>query len=107
MYFVYNRFLVANSSDKILFFQRIAQRDDHNHVTYEWEKYHQIQNGGFIYYIKGNTQIQITTERLIYFYKIDEDTGVPSLENCIYNYMNCSQMMFGAESRYCITYKTG
>ena len=42
MYFVYNRFIVANSSDKILFFQRIAHRDDLGQVSYEWEKYHEI-----------------------------------------------------------------
>jgi hypothetical protein len=69
--------------------------------------YHEIENGGFIYYNNGDTQIQITTEKLVYFYKMDEKTGMPSMENCIYNYMNCSQMMFGSGSRYCITYKTG
>jgi len=57
MYLVYNKYLVANSSDKIFFFHRIAHRDEHNNVSYEWEKYHEIENGGFIYYIKGNSQI--------------------------------------------------
>lgn len=107
IYFVYNKYLVANSSNKVLFFRRISIRDDYNNVSHEWEEYDQIENGGFIYYTKGNTEIQITTEKLIYFYSIDEDSGTPKLENCIYNYMNCSHLMFGSESRYCITYKTG
>ena len=107
MYFIYNKILVANSSDTVLFFKRVGTRNDDNSMTYFWEKYHEIEKGGFIYFIKGNTQIQITTERLVYFYRIDEETLMPIIENCMYNFMNCSQMMYGSASRYCVTYKTG
>ena len=31
---------------------------------------------------------------------------MPTLENVMYNFMNCSQMMFGKMVKYCITYKT-
>lgn len=31
---------------------------------------------------------------------------MPDLENAMFNYMNCSQMMFGSKVRYCVTYKT-
>lgn len=31
---------------------------------------------------------------------------MPKLENVMYNYMKCSQMMFGSKVRYGITYKT-
>ena len=30
---------------------------------------------------------------------------MPTLENCMYNFMQCSQMMFGARVRYGITFK--
>ena len=33
-------------------------------------------------------------------------TYEPNLENVMFNYMNCNQMMFGSKVRYCITYKT-
>lgn len=49
-----------------------------------------IEARGFIYYIKGNIRIQITTDELIYFYKIDPETLMPHLENVMYNYMNCT-----------------
>ena len=60
---------------------------------------------GFIYFIKGNVRIQITTDKLIYFYLIDPETMEPSLENVMYNYMTCNNMMIGAMRRYSITYK--
>jgi hypothetical protein len=68
--------------------------------------YETINSRGFIYYIKGNIRIQITADDKIYFYLIDKKTLMPTLENVMYNYMNCSQMMFGSKVRYGITYKT-
>lgn len=69
-------------------------------------QYHSVKTRGFIYYIKGNIRIQVTTDELIYFYLIDKETLMPKLENVMYNYMKCSQMMFGSKVRYGITYKT-
>ena len=37
-----------------------------------WVKYHQLDMRGFIYYIKGNTQISITTDDKIYLYFMDK-----------------------------------
>ena len=34
-----------------------------------------------IFYIKGNIRIQITTDEFIYFYLIDKETLMPTLEN--------------------------
>ena len=31
----------------------------------------------------------------------------PRLENVMYNFMNCTQMLFGSKVRYCITYVQG
>lgn len=61
---------------------------------------------GDIFFIKGNVRFQITTDEKIYFYLIDKETLLPKLENVMFNFMNCSQMMFGSLVRYCITFKT-
>jgi hypothetical protein len=71
----------------------------------KWELYETIKVRGFVYFIRGNVRIQITTEKLIYFYLIDPETLEPKLENVMYNYMCCNQMMIGAMRRYSITYK--
>ena len=36
---------------------------------------------------------------------IDKETFEPTLENVMYNNMNCSVMMFGAKVRFGVTYK--
>ena len=59
-----------------------------------------------IYYIKGNVRIQVTTDEKIFFYLIDRKTLMPTLENVMWNFMNCNQMMFGSKVRYGVTYKT-
>lgn len=43
-----------------------------------------------MYFIKGNTRIQITTDEVIYFYYINPETLIPELENVMYNFMECS-----------------
>ena len=103
MFLIYEEALVVRSSSQVLFFK----------VTYDplidekkWVLYHQIDFGGFIYYIKGNIRIQITTDTQIYFYIIDRESLMPKLENVMNNFMNCSQMMFGSKVKYGITYKT-
>ena len=60
---------------------------------------------GQIYFIRGNIRIQITTEEKIYFYIIDKETFLPKLENVMYNFINCSSLMFGARVRYGIAFK--
>ena len=72
-----------------------------------WKLYHRIKDGGFLYFTHGDNQIQVTTEQQIKFYKIDEDTDIPSLDHVLSNFVGCTSMMFGLESKYCITYKMG
>ena len=103
MFLVYEDALVVRCSSQILFFK--LELDDFTGES-EWECYHTIDIGGFIYYIQGNKRIQITTDTQIYFYIIDRKTLMPELENVMQNFMNCSQMMFGKAVRYGITYKT-
>lgn len=102
MYLVYNDALIARSSSDILFFKMIKDEDGKRY----WKQYHSLEVRGFIYYIKGNIRIQVTTDEKIYFYLINKETFMPILENVMFNFMNCNQMMFGSKVRYAVTYKT-
>jgi hypothetical protein len=74
MYLVYEQALVVRCSSQILFFKVIF---DELTGEKKWWKYHQIDIGGFIYFIKGNIRIQITTDHSIYFYIMDIDSLMP------------------------------
>ena len=76
-------------------------------VSRVWKQYYILPDlRGFVYYIKGNVRIQITTEEKVNIYLIDKETFLPSLENVMFNFMKCTQMMFGSKVRFCVTYKT-
>jgi len=69
--------------------------------------YHKIPKvRGTIYFIKGNIRFQITTDEKIFFYLINKENFMPILENVMYNFMQCSKMLFGRLVRNCITFKT-
>jgi hypothetical protein len=102
MVLLYGEALAVRSSSQVLFFKMVW---DPNEQMDKWELYHTIKVRGFVYFIKGNVRIQITTARLIYFYTVDQSTLMPELENVMYNYMSCNQMMIGSMKRYAITYK--
>ena len=95
--------LIVRSSGCVYFFK---QEVDQMSGFESWVLFHTIKVRGFIYYIKGNIRIQVTTDEVVYFYLIDKETFMPTLENVLYNYMGCNQMMFGSKVRYGITYKT-
>ena len=95
--------MICRSSSSVYFFKRDK---DPISKQIKWNLYHTISVRGFIYYIKGNIRIQITTDAMVYFYLIDKVTFMPDLENVMYNYMGCNQMMFGRRVRYGITYKS-
>lgn len=100
MYLLFDQALVVRSSSSILFFKK-------NEETDRWEQYEKFDNmRGQIYFIRGNVRIQIVTDEKIYFYMINKETFKPSLENVMYNNMQCSQLMFGARVRYGVSYKT-
>ena len=99
MYLLFEQALVTRSSSSILFFKIDPE-------TGLWKQYKAFENmRGQIYFIRGNVRIQVTTDEKIYFYIIDRETCEPRLENVMYNFMQCSQMMFGKRVRYGITYK--
>ena len=103
MYLINGKALVVRCSTQVLFFKLIL---DPFTGERNWTNYHTLDKKGFIYFIKGNKRIQITTDERIHFYLIDPVTFEPELENVMYNFMNCNQMMFGSRVRYGITYKT-
>ena len=72
----------------------------------EWINYFTINEGGNIFYIKGNKRVQVVTDEKILFYEVDMITYEVTLENQMNNFMNCSIMMFGPKVKYGITYKT-
>jgi len=79
--------LICRSSCRILFFKQMYDTDTKETT---WTEYHHIAVRGFVYFIKGNIRIQITTDDLIYYYLIDKVTYMPNLENIMYNYMGCN-----------------
>ena len=103
MYLVYNSALVARSSSDILFFKIVKDEETGER---KWKLYHTEEVRGFIYYIKGNVRIQIVTDDKVRFYLMNKDTLMPILENVMFNFMTCNNMMFGSKVRYCVTYKT-
>lgn len=99
MYLIFDHALIVRSSNSILFFKKIEGN---------WSQYHKIDNmRGTLFFIRGNIRIQITTERKIYFYLINKRTFMPELENVMYNFIQCSSLMFGAKVRYGVAFKAG
>jgi hypothetical protein len=90
----------------VVFFRIFEEEDENRNIIKKWKQYNEIQARGFIFFIKGNKRIQITTDDKIYFYLMDPETFEPTLENVMANFMGCNQMMFGSRVRYGITYKT-
>lgn len=106
MYLFNNKALIARSSSKVVFFRIFEEEDENRNIIRKWKQYNEISARGFIFFIKGNKRIQITTDDKIYFYLMDPETFEPTLENVMANFMGCNQMMFGSRVRYGITYKT-
>lgn len=90
----------------VFFFKKSAPHrcDD---CTTLFRKYKEIENGGFIFFSKGNSQIQITTDAQVQFYDIDEETLEPTLDHILFNFIGCNSMMFSAMNMHCVTYKSG
>ena len=87
MYLINGQALVARCSSSVLFFK--LETDIFTHEK-SWVNYHTIDSCGFVYWIKGNKRIQVTTNEKIYFYLIDPITYMPELENVMFNFMNCT-----------------
>jgi hypothetical protein len=107
MFLLFDEAMVTRSSGCIMFF-RLDLEAGEEPGKGQWKLYHTLEDiRGQIYYIRGNVRIQVVTDEKVYFYLIDKKTFAPSLENVMYNFMQCSQLMFGARVRYGISYKAG
>ena len=72
---------MVRSSSSILFFKI-------NEENGFWEQYEELKDmRGNIYFIRGNIRIQVCTDEYVYFYMIDKETFMPTLENVMYNNM--------------------
>jgi hypothetical protein len=81
MYLLFDQALVVRSSSSILFFKI-------NEENGFWEQYEELKDmRGNIYFIRGNIRIQVCTDEYVYFYMIDKETFMPTLENVMYNNM--------------------
>jgi hypothetical protein len=85
MFLFKNRALIARASSDVCFF-RVKMTEE---GVKKWTMYTKLPIRGFLYYIKGNVRIQIATDEKVYFYLIDSETYMPTLDNVMYNYMDC------------------
>ena len=74
MYLIYNKILVSRSSSEIVFFKLIIDELNGERL---WFHYHTIPIRGFIYFMKGNSRVQIIDDLKIYFYSINNETLEP------------------------------
>lgn len=75
-------------------------KDDEN-----WETAYELYDmRGEIFYAIGNIRMQVTTVDKIYFYLVDEQKCSLCLENVMYNFMQCNQLMFGPRVLFAISY---
>ena len=106
MEMVYGEALVCSCSNRVLFFKQIW--DKMEEVT-KWIEYAEIKQRGYVNYIRSrgneNHRIQITSDKLIYFYTIDKETLEPALENVMNNFYRCSEMLIGGLNKYSINFK--
>ena len=101
---VYNEALIIKGSSEICMYKLVYK--EKNSEERHWEKYKELNYRGMITYIKGNIRFNLVTEDKIYFFLVDKETLLPTLENVMFNYMQCQQMMFGSKVKYGITFKT-
>ena len=95
MFLVYNKALVAQTSQEISFFKLKAKK---------WVLYKTLKIKGFVSYTKGDEGFQIISEDKIYFYGMNKENLQPELRNTMFNYIGCSQMIFDTTLNYCVTY---
>ena len=109
IYFAYNKVIISQSSQEIIFYK--LEKTDAD-VFPEWKEYFKLQIKGLIHYIKGNSNFQIITDEKIMFFNIDKKTLMPQIRSVMNNYMECSYLMFGRGTgkdgvqNFCICYKS-
>lgn len=107
IYLIYNKIIMVQSSMSVFFFKQGSTVSIEQENVTQWKQYSEIEDGGFIHFSRGNKQIQITTDKQIKFYEIDEVTHEIRLKHVLYNFIGCNSMMFSSQNKHCITYKQG
>jgi hypothetical protein len=102
MYLIFNTILMVRSETSLNFYK--IEVDEITELR-GWKLYHSQATMGFINFTPGNVRFQIITTSRVQFWKIDKDTLMPTMENCMYNYMDCTSMMFDKAVKYCVYYK--
>lgn len=102
MFIILNKILIVRCSQTIFLLKLVIDEEINERI---WTLYHTFDLQGQIQYTNGNIRVQVITDSLIYFFKFDPITLMPTTENVMQNYMNCSQMLFGKAVRFCITFK--
>lgn len=104
MFLVNQKALIVRSSGSIFFFKLEAHALEKKR---QWKQYHFLNHKGFLYHSTTNKDksIQIVTDEQIFFYGLCEDTLMPVLQNVIYNFMGCNQIILRPQANFCIAYK--
>ena len=93
IYLILNKVLAVCESNSIVFYKMMRQCKHHDSSRRKWEVYQEIPIRGTMQYLHGNKRLQIVADNQIYFYVINEETFEVKLENAMYNFMQCTQIL--------------
>ena len=93
--------MVVRCSHEILFFNyRAADRNKGR----KWVLYHRTDSAGFIYGSRRRPEFSVIEDNFIYYYVLDKETFMPTLNNVMINFLQCSTLILGQET-FCLAYK--
>jgi hypothetical protein len=105
-----NEVLMSQNSSHISFFKRAEDSLETSRAgPDDWYQYHSIACRGFVAWMPGQECITIIADAFIYFYRLDEGTKVPELQNVMNNYFRCTMMLITADGdnkgNWCVSYR--
>jgi hypothetical protein len=98
------RILVAQNSGSILFLKRCATDEAPIRVN-DWYLYHTIHTRGFVSWHAATETLMVLSGEEVYFYSIEDSSGMPLLQNVMRNYFDATNMLISPDSQSCITYR--
>lgn len=80
-----------------------------SNIGIRWNKYHTLEQTGFVQLTPDSNTFQIIGDELIYFFKFPEveKEPIPELANTMMNFMLCEQMLISTGERFALAYKVG
>lgn len=108
-----NDVLVTKCSSQFNFYIQKEMIDIHaveatnNSNTLHWVLYHTIKIQGFLFFNRGTTDFQITSDKLVYFYRFNEGdfSYKPEHKSTMFNFLPCTYMSFGLQDQICLSFK--